>query len=445
VVDERKSNKKGVMIMNNIIFQPRNFCELGALHSVLAINGAVPIVHSGAACCLRLYQGMSYCNGYQGFGDNGGSFIPNDNIHREDFIYGGEYRIRELIHNTVKLVDGELYVVFTGCNVQLSGDDVKAVVSEFKKKGIPVVYVDTAGYKGNAYIGHELVMKSIAEQFVTKNLPVKKGQVNFWISPPYLDPFWSGNIDTLKDMLEQIGFHVNTLFGFSSNVNSWIEVPTAEFNILISPWVGIKTMEFLKEQFGTPFIQYPSLPIGAYESGKFLRCIGEFCNIDMDMLDKYVEKKESKFYYYMERLTELLTRYDSSFPQRFFIIGESSYVLGITSFLINELGMIPGCQHIVDNPPNIYKENIKNKIESSVYFSDDSQEIIKNIKDECKDFIPLIIGSSWDKKISDELNGYFLCLSTPVSDKVILDKSYLGYEGGLNFIEDIFSCILNKL
>ncbi|AOZ75529.1 nitrogenase iron-molybdenum protein, beta chain [Clostridium pasteurianum] len=431
--------------MENTIFQPRNFCELGALHSVLAINKAVPIVHSGAGCCLRLYQGMSYCNGYQGFGYSGGSFIPNDNIHREDFIYGGENRIKQLIESTVKLVDAELYVVFTGCNVQLAGDDVKAVVSEFKEKGIPVVYVDTAGYKGNAYIGHELLLKSIIEQFVSKKLPIKKGKINLWVNPPYLDPFWSGNIDNLKNMLEKIGLEVNALFGFSANVNSWSEIPTAEFNILISGWTGIKTMEFLKKRFGTPYIHYSILPIGAYQSSKFLRDIGEFCNVDINIVNKYIEKKESIFYYYMNRLTELLNRYDSSFPQRFFLIGESSYVLGVTSFLINELGMIPGCQHIVDNPPNIYKEDIKNKIDSCVIFSDDSQIIIKNIKEKSENFIPLIIGSSWDKEIISELNGYFLSLSTPVSDKVILNKSYIGYEGGLNFIEDIFSCIFNKL
>lgn len=445
MVDERKSIKKGVKIMNNTIFQPRNFCELSALHSVLAINKAIPIVHSGAGCCLRLYQGMGYCNGYQGSGYSGGSFIPNDNIHREDFIYGGEKKIRELIVSTVKLVDAELYVVFTGCNVQLAGDDVNAVVTEFKEKGVPIVYVDTAGYKGNAYNGHELLMDSIVEQLIKKDLLIKKDQINLWVNQPYLDPFWSGNIDTLKNMLEEIGFKVNTLFGFSANVNSWHEIPSAEFNILISAWTGVKTMELLKKRFGIPYIHYPILPIGAYETSKFLRYIGEQCHLDMNVVNRYIEKKESIFYYYIERLTEVLSRYDTSFPQRFFVIGESSYVLGVARFLINELGMMPGCQYVVDNPPNIYKENIKNKIDSCVKFSDDSKTIIKNIEEESENFIPLVIGSSWDREIASKLSGYFLSLSTPVSDRVILNKSYIGYEGGMNFIEDIFSCIFNKL
>lgn len=431
--------------MSDSIFQPRNFCELGALHSVLAINKAVPIVHSGAGCCLRLYQGMSYCNGYQGSGYNGGNFVPNDNIHREDFIYGGENRIRELIESTLKIIDAELYVVLTGCNVQLAGDDVNAVVNEFKEKGVPIVYVDTTGYRGSAYIGHELLMNSIIEQFVKIKLPVKEKRVNLWVNVPYLDPFWSGNIDNIKVMLEHIGLEVNTLFGFHSDVNSWSEISSAEFNILISAWSGIKTMEFLKERFGTPYIHYPILPIGASESSEFLKYIGQVCKLDTNIINQYIYEKELKFYHYMSRLTELLSSYDSSFPQRFFTIGESSYVLGVTRFLVNELGLIPGCQHIVDNPPSVYKKHIQNKVDTCINFSDDSEVIRKNIKEKSESFIPLIIGSSWDKELMFELEGYFLSLSTPVSDRVVLNKSYAGYEGGLSLVEDIFYCIFNKL
>ena len=281
--------------MNNVILQPRNFCELGALHSVLGINKAIPIVHSGSGCCLRLYQGISFCNGYQGMMYGGGIFVPNDNIHREDFIYGGENRIRKLIQSTISIVEADLYVVLTGCNVQLAGDNTKAVVNEFKLKGVPIVYVDTAGFKGSAYSGHELVINSIIEQFVIKKLTVKKRQINLWTSPPYLDPFWSGNIETLKNMLEQIGFSINVLFGLSSSVNCWSEIPSAEFNILISAWTGLKTMELLKKHFGTPYFHYPIFPIGAHECSEFLREVANFCKLDMNLVNQFIEKRSQCF------------------------------------------------------------------------------------------------------------------------------------------------------
>lgn len=55
---------------------------------------------------------------------------------------------------------------------------------------------------------------------------------------------------------------------------------------------------------------------------------------------------------------------------------------------------------------------------------------------------PLILGSGWDRVISKEIKGYQLSTSTPISDRMILSRSYLGYEGAMRLIEDIYSVIL---
>ncbi|WP_368489562.1 nitrogenase component 1 [Clostridium sp. BJN0013] len=168
--------------------------------------------------------------------------------------------------------------------------------------------------------------------------------------------------------------------------------------------------------------------------------------ISADRFSKYIAN------WLMERLTEMLTRYDSTFPQRFFTIGKSTYISGITRFLVKELGMIPGCQYIVDDPPYKYRDKIENsfknitsEISSAITFVNDGEKIIKSIKEKIEDLIPLIIGSSWDSIIASKLKGYFISISLPISDRLILNKSYVGYEGRLAFIEDIFSCILRGL
>ncbi|WP_035283913.1 MULTISPECIES: hypothetical protein [unclassified Clostridium] len=55
---------------------------------------------------------------------------------------------------------------------------------------------------------------------------------------------------------------------------------------------------------------------------------------------------------------------------------------------------------------------------------------------------PFILGSSLDEEISKDLNGFYLGISTPVSEQLIMDKSYAGYNGGLRLAEDVFSAIL---
>lgn len=58
--------------------------------------------------------------------------------------------------------------------------------------------------------------------------------------------------------------------------------------------------------------------------------------------------------------------------------------------------------------------------------------------------LPLILGSTWDKVITRELQGYPLSVSLPVSDRLVLNRTYAGYDGGLTLAEDIYTVILNS-
>ena len=74
---------------------------------------------------------------------------------------------------------------------------------------------------------------------------------------------------------------MNVLFGVASEgIKEWNRIPDAEFNLLISPWVGLDIVELLKEKYGTPYLQYPVLPIGAVETSRFLKKVGKFAGLN---------------------------------------------------------------------------------------------------------------------------------------------------------------------
>jgi nitrogenase molybdenum-iron protein beta chain len=430
--------------MSKVIEQPRNFCTLGSIHTVMGISGAVPIVHSGSECCIRLTKGMSLYNGYQGIGYAGGTLISNTNIHRPSLIYGGEGNLKSLIESTLKVMNGDLYVVFTGCSVELAGDNIQEVVKVFQDEGIPIVFAETAGFKGSAYLGHELVTNAIIEQFVYESLEIVQGRINLWVSQPYLDPFWSGNLDALKLMLESIGLEVNVLFGNNSSVDCWKQISKAELNVLISPWVGLKTMNLLKQRFNTSYLQFSILPIGALESKNFILSIAERLNLDKVKISRFIENKEKAYYFYMERVLELMSK-SENFPQEFCVIGDSMYVLAMASFFIKEVGMIPACQYITDNPPHKHRSYILDylkELKSEAVFVENPADIKGKIVKENEGSKILILGSTWDSSIIDELDGYFVNVSTPVSNRIVLNCNYVGYDGALRLLEDICFSIL---
>ena len=106
------------------IEQVRYGCALGALASVIAIEGAIPITHCGPGCAQKQFHALSGISGYQG----GEFHVPSTNIGNKEVIFGGADRLDELIGSTLKVMEAELYVVQSGCVPGLVGDDVGNVV-----------------------------------------------------------------------------------------------------------------------------------------------------------------------------------------------------------------------------------------------------------------------------------------------------------------------------
>lgn len=438
--------------MNEILQEPRHACALGALQSVIAIERAIPIIHAGPGCGSKLYRGMSQAGGYQGAGYAGSDAIPSSNLVEKDVVFGGVDKLRGLIEGTLKVMDGDFFVVLTSCISEIIGDDVGNVIGEFRKKGVPIVFAETAGFKGDSYKGHEFVLEAIIEQHLKPSDKIEKGFVNIFASVPRHDPFWEGDLNELKKLLAEIGLKANILFGFDSGgVKALEAIPSAEFNLVISPYLGLKAAELLKEKFGTPYLHYPVLPIGATETSKFLRAVANFASIDSELVESLIEHKEDEFYHYLIRATDLLTEFQSSLPRSFYNVNDTSYALAISKFLVNDMGYLPEHQYITEDVPEEFRSIIEGYfadlspgISSNITFAQDGGLKNEEIVDRKRDVFPLILGSSWEFDLSLKIKGLHLSVGLPIIDRLILHRTYVGYNGGLNLVEDIYSKALSQ-
>jgi nitrogenase molybdenum-iron protein beta chain len=436
--------------MSTTIEQPRQFCTLGGQQSVVAIERAIPIVHGGPGCSNKLFGGMAFFNGFQGSGYAGGNAVVGTNSCEKDIVFGGEARLREVIDGALKVMDGDLFVVLTGCTADLVGDDTATVVSEYRERGIPIVHASTGGFKGNNYHGHELVVEAIIDQYLQPAAKIIPNLVNVWSVLPYQDTFWAGNLQAIRQLLEGLGLQANILFGHDSGgIEAWKKIPAAAFNIVLSPWTGLSIAEKLKQRFGTPYLHHPILPIGAVETSKFLRSVGEFAQLQSSEVERYIEGQEAYFYHYLDRSADFFMEMRWDLPARFINISDSFYSLGISRFLVNELGLQPGLQFITDNPPEEYRDvlirqfaTLADKSAAKVIFTHDGGEIGKALRSEVYDQPPLIIGTSWDRDLAKQIGGYHLSIALPITDRLVMDRAYVGYAGGLRLIEDIYGAVL---
>ncbi|MDR2137419.1 MAG: hypothetical protein LBO68_03935 [Synergistaceae bacterium] len=438
--------------MDELIQEPRHFCALGGQQTVIGIERAIPIVHAGPGCCAKITQGMSGGGGNQGTGYAGGDAIPCSNMVEADIVFGGEEKLRTLIESAFKIMDGDFFVVLTGCTSDLIADDVMSVVKDFRDEGAPIVCAETGGFLGDAYFGHERVLESIIEQYLEPKAEVERGLVNVFASVPGHDIFWEGDLQEIKKLLKLLGFEANILFGRDSGGKAAIDrIPAAEFNLVASPHVGLDAVKLLERKFGTPYLHIPSIPIGPTATGEFLRAAAAFGGHATAQIERMADEIESEFYNYLLRAGDFLNESRFDLPKRFYNINDSNSALAFSKFLVSDLGFLPAHQFVTEKVPEMYIqdvasyfENLAPGISSPVTFSQDGEVIHRTIRSNLYKVPSLVLGSTWDIEIANEIGASFLTVGLPANDRLILDRSYVGCHGSLALVEDIYSRILTK-
>jgi nitrogenase molybdenum-iron protein beta chain len=426
--------------------QVRYKCALGAMQTVQSIDRALPILHAGPGCADKLATG----NG------NSGHFAPRifpcTNLSEKEIVFGGEGRLRETIENALQVIDADLYVVLTGCSSEIIGDDSQEIVNSFRLRGKPVIHASTAGFKGNNYRGYEWVLDALFGQYLDagQQYETEKSLVNVFAGLPLHDPFWHGNLEALEGLLADLGLKANILFGYDRGVKNLEKFPKAQFSLVVNPWLGLESAKLLERKFGVPCFHYPNLPVGASETGKFLLAVSEFAGLDVEKTKRLIAERERKYYYYIERFADIFLE-NRIMSRRFTIVSDAQYALALTRFLVNDIGLFPQKQYAMEDVPEGYRPQIKEYfkdmnygIEAEVSFETDGYVVHDEIRKADYMGYPLIVGSAWEKKVAQETSAHFLPISWPLNERLIVNGSYVGYEGGLRFLEDIYSVVLTR-
>lgn len=437
--------------MTGIVQHPRHLCALGGQQSVAAIERAIPILHTGPGCGFKLHTGLGSYNGFQGGGYSGGAAIVSTNTGEKEVVFGGESRLQSVIDGALKIMDGDLFVVLSGCTSELVGDDTEHIVAEYRRRGTPIVFAATGGFRGNNIIGHEIVANAIIDQLLEPR-DIIPGLVNVWSSVPYHDTFWAGNLASIRELLAGLGLKANILFGPNSGgLEAWRKIPAAQFNLVLSSWTGVSIARNLNERFGTPWLHWPTLPIGGIETSRFLRRLQEFADVDTTIATSFIEEQERSFHYFFERAADFFLEFRWDMPSHFATIADSFYGIGVSRMLTNEFGLLPLHQFVTDDPPEEFHESIRDNyaqiapgISSNISFTSDGEEINQVLRAVASS-PPIILGSIWDRDIAKEVGGCYLSIASPMTDRLVTSCSYLGYNGGLRLIEDLYSSILTSI
>jgi nitrogenase molybdenum-iron protein beta chain len=426
--------------MAKALYQPRYKCALAAMQTVHAIPRAIPVLHSGPGCGAKLNNN----NGTSGMYSP--NIFPCTSISEKEVVFGGTDKLRSTIENAIKIIDADLFVVLTGCTSEIIGDDVGEVAGEFAHAEKKVIFANTPGFKGNNYLGHDWILQAIFDQYLpNRKAAVEPGLVNIFSAPPMQDAFWLGNLREIESLVAEIGLTPNTIFGHGRGLPNIDRIPDAQLNLLIGPWAGLGSVRFLEKKYGTPCMHYPTLPVGAFETSRFLRALAEKAGADKTRSEKVILSHEDEYYYYIERYSDIFLE-QRVMSKRFITVADAHYALAFTKFLVNDLGMFPVTQFITDDTPEAYRESLEQEfknlnygIAADIVFSADGEAIRRTVMDSVTGGNPLVIGSSWEKRLAQEINGIFVNVSYPMVSRMVINGHIAGYSGGLKVLEDMYT------
>ncbi len=444
--------------MSNFIERPRYFCSLGgAMSTINALPGAIPILHAASGCAGSIAWAQNGGSGLQVGGYCGGLSVPSSNVQEREVVFGGTERLREQIKNTLDVIDGELYIVITGCVTEVIGDDARSVVKGFRDEGVNIISAETGGFKGNSYYGYDLVLQALISDYIRRGVRKVKGRVNVLGIVPYMDAFWRGNIEGIRLLLEKLGLEVNTFFTSRDSLKGIEQCAGAELNIVVSNVYGVEAAELFEEIHGIPYITVP-LPVGPAASNEFLRRTADALSIDSDRIEQLIEDENKQYFNYIDPMTECYNDLDL---QRYaVVIGDVNYAASITRFLADDLGWLPELVVFTDQLRDDQKivlakifENLESGIKPKVVFETDASEIVRHLNKlypgntsnkYVKSFNPgFVVGSSLDRDLARSINVPHLTVSFPVANRAVIDRGYTGYRGGLRLIEDLVSSIVS--
>ena len=444
--------------MSTVIEQPRYQCALGgALATISALPRTSAIIHASPGCGSSTdaaamlgsgYWGPTYCNGRG---------TPSTNTQEREVVFGGEERLSEQIRATLRIIDADLFAVITGCMSDIIGDDVSAVVREFKESGHALVVAETGGFKGNSAKGYDLIWDAFITQYVEKDLPVDPLQVNLLGLIPAQDVFWRGDLLELKRLLAALGLKVNTFFTPFDTLEQLRTASAAALNIVLSDISGQATAAKFSEVHGTPSLTLP-IPIGPTATRAFLLAVAQRFGIDEALVQQVIAEENRWYFSFIQHLAECYNDLDL---QRYaFIVGDSTYSLALTQFLAHDLGWIPYLTAITDLLTDEEEQRVRARfatlpeaVRPTVIFETDSSQVITRAQ-ACITIEPnpyggnaidpaFVLGSTLDRNLAVALNAGLLTVTYPVTNRVITDQGYAGYRGGLRLATELLSVILS--
>ncbi len=219
------------------------FC--GSRVVLYPIADALHLVHGPIGCAVYTWD----IRGALSSGPELHRLSFSTDIQERDVIFGGEQKLYQALIELIDRHQPKAAFVYSTCIVGIIGDDLEAVCKKVSaEKGIPVLPVQSEGFKGNKRAGYAAAceaMNKLVGMGDTKG--ISKHSINI------LGDFnLAGEIWLVREYFEKIGVQVVANITGDGRVGDIQRAHGAALNLVQCSGATMDLANMMKKRFGTP-------------------------------------------------------------------------------------------------------------------------------------------------------------------------------------------------
>jgi len=222
------------------------FC--GSRVVLYPIADAIHLVHGPIGCAVYTWD----IRGALSSGPELHRLSFSTDLQEIDVIFGGEKKLAKALDELIDLHKPKAAFVYSTCIVGLIGDDLEAVCKKAAKdKGIPVLPVQSEGFKGNKRAGYAAACAAMSRLVGTGDISnISKYSINI------LGDFnLAGEIWLIREYFQRIGVEVVANITGDGRVADIQRCHGAKLNVVQCSGATMDLANMLEENYGIPSIR----------------------------------------------------------------------------------------------------------------------------------------------------------------------------------------------
>ncbi len=222
------------------------FC--GSRVVLYPIADAVHLVHGPIGCAVYTWD----IRGALSSGPELHRLSFSTDLQEKDVIFGGEQKLYSALAELIDRYSPKAAFVYSTCIVGIIGDDLEAICKKVaEEKGIPVLPVQSEGFKGNKRAGYEAACNAMFRLVGTGDTEgISKHSINI------LGDFnLAGEIWLIRDYFARMGVEVVANITGDGRVDDIKRCHGAALNVVQCSGATMTLAKMMQEKYGTPVIR----------------------------------------------------------------------------------------------------------------------------------------------------------------------------------------------